>query len=143
MPAGPGIGGFFYFVGIKAAGYSAAALFIKDLYSPDAPKPTVVSVGLTRTAIGIGAGVAYGGLWMLLGDKLQLSDTVSGFLFFGLLIPIRFVEWGALVKIYFDPNLSLRKQLWKVLIGGTIWSYCLDGIGVLAAFVLPGGMWVC
>jgi len=143
MPAGPGIGGFFYFVGIKAAGYTAAVPFIKPLYNSETSKPSVLSVGLTRTAIGIGVGIAYGGLWMLIGDKFQPSEVVSGILFFGLLIPIRFLEWGVLVKIFFDRGLSLRSQLWKVLIGGTLWSFALDGIGVLAAFVLPGGMWIC
>ena len=142
MPAGPGIAGFFYFVGVKAAGYTAAVPFIEPLYNSDTSKPSVLSVGLTRTVIGVGVGIAYGGLWMLL-DKFQFSDVVNGILFFGLLVPIRFLEWGALVKIFFDRSLSLRSTLWKVLIGGTVWSFCLDGVGLFAAFVLPGGMWVC
>lgn len=30
-----------------------------------------------------------------------------------------------------------------VYIISTIWSYVLDAIGIGAAFVLPGGIWVC
>jgi hypothetical protein len=135
---------FVYFVGVKALGYTAAAPVIKRLYDPEkASAPSVLRVGLTRTAIGVGFGVAYGGAWFFLADKLHLYGSGGTALFFALLLPIRFVEWGILVKLFFDPALADRGRLWKVLIGGSIWSYCLDAIGVGASLVLPGGIWVC
>ena len=143
MPAGPAVGGFLYFAGVKVAGYTIAVPFIKRVYDSNASKPSTLSVGLTRTAIGVGVGITYGGLWALLREKLHIPDALNAGIFMAVLVPIRFVEWKALVKIFFDRTLSKQRELWKVQLGGTIWSYCLDGIGILAAFVLPGGMWIC
>ena len=59
------------------------------------------------------------------------------------LLPIRVAEWLAEIWIFYDRPLVLRKVDAKAVTGGTIWSYLLDAIGIGAAFVLPGGIWVC
>jgi hypothetical protein len=138
MPFGPSLLGFTYFVGIKAGGYCAAAGVLNRLYA-DTPGPAqqpALAVGLTRTAIGITAGVTYGALWIA-------ANIHSASLYLAGLLPIRLAEWLALIWIFYDRPLVLRTQDAKAIAGGTVWSYVLDAIGIGAAFVLPGGMWVC
>jgi len=70
MPAGPAPMAFGYFVAIKAAGYTAASLVLKNGYGVrKSPKPNVWTVGLTRTGIGIVAGLLYGALWIFVLSK--------------------------------------------------------------------------
>jgi hypothetical protein len=58
-------------------------------------------------------------------------------------LPVRMAEWALLVYLFFDRSLmDRRKALW-VCAGGTVWSYCLDVIGIAAALVVPGGAWIC
>jgi hypothetical protein len=32
---------------------------------------------------------------------------------------------------------------WKLITFGLLVSFALDAVGIIAAFVFPGGMWVC
>ncbi len=141
MPMGPAPLGFAYFVGIKFIGYSGAAVLLKKVYVASSHNP--MKVGAIRTAIGIGAGLAYGMIWMLYSQShTQRSDTVL-YLYFAGLFPVRIVEWLFLIHLYFDHRLTNKDKAVGAAIGGTIWSYCLDAIGVGAALVIPGGIWVC
>jgi hypothetical protein len=142
MPAGPSALGFAYFVGVKFAGYTAAAYALRRAY-PES-KSGLVKVGVVRTAIGIAAGVAYGGLWFLVTRHYQGSESgILMYSYFAGLFPIRICEWLLLLHLYFDSRLRIRDKAVKAAVGGTIWSYCLDAIGVGAALVIPGGIWVC
>ena len=141
MPMGPAPLGFAYFVGIEFIGYSCAAVLLKKVYVASSYNP--MKVGAIRTAIGIGAGLAYGMIWMLYSQShTQRSDTVL-YLYFAGLFPVRIVEWLFLIHLYFDHRLTNKDKAVGAAIGGTIWSYCLDAIGVGAALVIPGGIWVC
>jgi hypothetical protein len=141
MPAGPAPLGLAYFVGIKAAGYTAASVILKHGYGlRDSAKPTVWSVGLTRTAIGIAAGLLYGAFWIY--GLRNVTDT-HGIRYLSGLLPIRLAEWSLLIWIFFDRGLHDGARLWKYVIFGTTCSYVLDAMGVGAALVLPGGIWVC
>ena len=63
MAGGPAPMGFLYFTAIKAAGYTAASAVLKIGYGlRGAPMPSIWTVGLTRTGIGLAAGALYGGL---------------------------------------------------------------------------------
>jgi hypothetical protein len=145
MPAGPSPMGFLYFAAVKAAGYTAASVVLKNGYGlRGAPKPPVWAVGLTRTGIGLAAGALYGGLWILALNKFNaFTGEGSEALSYALLLPIRLAEWILLIWIFLDRGLHQRARMWKYAAFGTICSYILDAIGVGAAFVLPGGFWVC
>ena len=138
MPAGPSPLGFAYFVGVKCVGYIAAAYVIRKFYPDTESGP--VKIGLARTAIGVGVGLAYGGLWILLAHNLAGQNDL-GYLI-GLL-PVRLGEWLLLLHLFFDRGLKERPKALKAALGGSIWSFCLDAIGIAAAFVIPGGFWVC
>ena len=135
MPMGPAPLGFAYFVGVKFAGYTAAAWGLRKLY-PDY-KGGIVKVGAARTGIGMAAGLAYGALWLFLGTKESTP------LYLIALIPIRIAEWLLLLHLFFDERLKDRGRAIKGSVAGTAWSYCLDAIGIGAALVIPGGIWVC
>jgi len=142
MPAGPGVLGFAYFSAVKAAGYTGFALALKGGYGlRESPKPDVWAVGLARTGIGIVAGLSYGALWWFLLGKI-LGDSAD-ILFYVFLLPVRFAEWSLLIWLFFDRGLHDRNRQWKWVGWGILCSYLLDAVGVFAAFVLPGGAWVC
>ena len=140
MPMGPAPLGFAYFVGTKFAGYAVAAFAIRKLYPQFSGG--IGKVGATRTAIGLGAGLIYGGIWWA-GASLFHSADPSMILYFIGLLPVRIAEWMLLVHIFFDRGLVDPQKAFKISLAGSFWSYCLDAIGVGAAFVIPGGVWVC
>jgi hypothetical protein len=143
MPAGPAPLGFAYFAGVKAAGYTAASAILKNGYGfRGSPTPRLWSVGLTRTGIGIGAGLLYGAIWIFGISRFIPNDTY-GIRYLAFLLPIRLAEWCLLIWIFFDRGLHDRLRMWKYAALGTVCSYVLDVIGVGAALVLPGGIWVC
>jgi hypothetical protein len=145
MAGAPTPAGFAYFAGVKAVGYTAASIVLKRGYQALAPvKSSVFTVGLTRTGIGLAAGLLYGGLWIFAGNQLRLQESEKLFVYYYLfLLPVRLVEWTFLIWLFFDRVLQDRGRLWKYVAFGTICSYVLDAIGVGAALVLPGGFWVC
>ena len=145
MPGGPTTMGFLYFTAVKAAGYTAASVVLKIGYGlRGAPKPRIWAVGLTRTGIGLAAGALYGGLWILALNKFHtFTGEGTEALFYLFLLPIRLAEWILLIWVFLDRGLHQRARMWKYAAFGTICSYALDAIGVGAAFVLPGGIWVC
>ena len=143
MPAGPSVMGFVYFAAVKAAGYTAASVVLKNGYGlRESPRPNVCGVGLARTGIGIGAGAIYGGLWYFVLSKF-VGEQSTAILYYLFLLPLRLAEWSFLIWLFFDRGLHDRTRLWKFAAFGTIASYVLDAVGVGAAFVLPGGMWIC
>ena len=142
MPMGPGPLGFVYFVGVKLAGYTAAGSLLKRVYGTG--NPGLLKVGVTRTVIGLVAGLAYGGVWILAMLKSQPSNSyLPEFFYFAGLFPIRIAEWLFLIYLYFDRRFADKPKALKAAIGGTIWSNCLDAVGIGATFVIPGGLWVC
>jgi hypothetical protein len=74
---------------------------------------------------------------------LRTKLNVSPAVWFLALCPIRVLEWGVLLRIFFEPRLLRSARSWKYTVYGLLWSYALDAIGVAAAFVVPGGVWVC
>ena len=142
MPAGPGPIGFAAFAGVKFLGYSVAASVLTSVFQSSR---NAWLVGLARTGIGLLAGTLFGGTWILLsmrfGNRWPAWLAVS--VFFGLLIPIRLVEWSLLIHLFFDRGLVRRARDLKFAALGSLWSFALDGVGVMSAFVIPGGFWVC
>jgi hypothetical protein len=142
MPGGPGPIGFVAFAGVKFVGYSAAALILRRAYKTPA---NPLKVGLARTGIGLVAGTVFGGASILISTHLQNDwpGWVTASIFFGFLIPIRLAEWSLLIHFFFDRGLIQRDKLVDFAALGSLWSFVLDAIGVVAAFVVPGGFWIC
>ncbi len=63
--------------------------------------------------------------------------------YFALLLPLRVVEWGFTIWLFFDRGFHDKRKLiiWTVL--GILCSYLLDAIGFFSAFAAPGGFWIC
>ena len=134
--------GFVYFAGVKYAGYAAAALVLRENYKSSA---NPWRVGLARTGIGLVAGTIFGGLWLLMSSFFENKwpDWLAAAVFFGLLIPVRLAEWSLLIHFYFDEGLVQRAKDLKFAAFGSLWSFALDAVGIFAAFVVPGGFWIC
>jgi len=143
MPAGPGPVGFVAFAGAKLAGYTLAALALKKAFK--SPDINILKVGLVRTGIGLVAGALFGGTSILLVMHIQRQSTgdLATSLFFALLIPVRIAEWCLLIHLFFDKGLVDRSKDTKYAALGVIWSFVLDAVGIFAAFVVPGGFWIC
>ena len=142
MPAGPGLIGFAAFTGVKLLGYSVAVSVLTNVFQ--SPRNAWL-VGLARTGIGLVAGTLFGGAWFLLAMRFdnKWADWVAASVFFGLLIPIRLAEWSLLIHFFFDRGLLQRARDLKLAAVGSAWSFVLDAIGIVSAFVVPGGFWVC
>lgn len=135
MALGPELPGLLYFAGVKFAGYTAMAYWLRSRY----PRPTASpwKAGLVRTAIGLAVGVGI----MALAGKLDL-DAPSG-AFYALLFPVRIAEWLLLLRLFYErPDWRWgRATGWAVL--GYFWSCLLDVPAVASVFLLPGGAWIC
>jgi hypothetical protein len=140
MPMGPGPIGFIAFVGIKFIGYTAAAKVLQRSYA--APQVSILKVGSARTAIGIAAGLAYGCIWMFGPRNVFGAGPLMLWYFLGL-VPVRMGEWSLILRAFFDKKDPDWKRLLTFAGLGSLWSYALDAIGMGAALVIPGGIWVC
>jgi hypothetical protein len=145
MPGGPTPFGFAYFAGVKFAGYTCAAWALNRTYRSN--ENSIWKVGGARTALGLAAGAAYGGLFFLMVNRLHLlnDSDYTGVLYLGGLIPIRLLEWSLLIWYFYQrgsPNRVLLLLLRNSTLG-IIWSFVLDAIGIYAVFVTPGGAWIC
>ena len=81
------------------------------------------------------------GFWKI--PYFALGHTLDTPLFFLVLIPVRIAEWALLLRwVYRDFHFGPRQNAFIVAVG-IVTSFALDGLGVLAAFILPGGVWIC
>ena len=145
MPAGPAPLGFAYFAGVKFIGYTGAVWALARSYQ--AKETSILKVGAARTALGLVAGAAYGGLFFLLardGSFIERnSGPIAGILYFGGLIPVRLAEWSFIIWYFFrrgkpNPGPWIGKS-WL----GVAWSFVLDTVGIFTAIAVPGGVWIC
>jgi len=134
MPFGPSLLGLTYFAGIKLVGYSAAGAYVNRHERVVQPRPIVF--GLARTAIGLGAGIAYAL------TVSQLAITRGELTFYLGLLPIRVLEWLAVLWLFYRAT-SERRHWPRYVLAGIGWSFFLDLPAILAAFTLPGGVWIC
>lgn len=153
MPAGGAPLGFVYFALTKFAGYTAFcrwgiqpqmeyALASGESETP-ARVPAAWKAGAARALIGVGIGAVVGLAFWRIPFLARNENDFSDYLFFSFLIPVRVFEWWLLLHwIYKTAPLSSKTRAVLIVVGILV-SFALDAIGVAAAFVIPGGMWVC
>jgi hypothetical protein len=135
LPFGPSALGVAYFTTIKLVGYSVAGRYINRTDAVSRPAP--LTFGVTRTALGIAAGISYG--FAL--SKIGIANTE--FAFYGGLLPVRTLEWLAVLWLFYRGVPRVTAKRWRYVGAGIGWSYVLDIPAVIAAFTIPGGFWVC
>ena len=135
MPFGPEPLGLAYFAGVKFAGYSAAAYYLKAKFPESSASPWLV--GAVRTAIGLAAG--FGAVYAA--GHLGIGKSELGW--YALLVPIRICEWLILLALFFRRPTWNWPHAFRLALLGTVWSYVLDLPAALAVFVIPGGAWIC
>jgi hypothetical protein len=169
MPAGLGLG-YAYFLATKFVGYTAFCHWVLNPqilrsatgndHKPDsaAPSsiffvrsaesalqtdiPTAWKAGVIRTLIGLGAGAIVGiGFWSI--PYLSNRGDSATWIFFVLLVPVRVGEWALLFKWVYRTRPFADPGNLKLITFGLLTSFALDAIGVIAAFVFLGGMWIC
>ena len=59
------------------------------------------------------------------------------------LAPIRILEWGVLLRIFFEPAILRSPRACRYAALATVWSYVLDAIAIMFAVATPGGRWIC
>jgi hypothetical protein len=147
MPAGPSAFGFVYFAAAKFAGYTAFCRYViglecRDRETPTPPIPSAWKAGAVRTGIGLVVGTVVGlSFWRI--PYFAQHDPWDTPIFFAILIPIRIAEWWLLLHWIYRVFDFSPIQKAKLILLGIVTSFALDGLGILVAFVLPGGMWVC
>lgn len=134
MPFGPSLVGATAFVAVKLIGYSFVGNKLNKWYRVKVPHPFVF--GIARTCLGAAVGI--GVLYMLQGIAGQ-GDK----LFFLLLIPIRFFEWFLIIYLFYEKKKFAIRRISENSAVGIFFSFALDIPAILAAFVIPGGMWIC
>jgi hypothetical protein len=144
MPGSPTPFGFAYFAGVKFAGYTCAAWALNRSF--DSKENSVWKVGAARTALGLTVGAAYGGLTILLTETVGFfgnhgDGATLGFL--AGLVPVRLAEWSLIIWYFYQRGKPNRFLLLRDSSLGIVWSFILDAIGIYAAFVVPGGIWIC
>lgn len=135
MPGGPTEIGIVYFSAVKLVGYSAAGLYLNRVEHTTRPHP--LAFGVVRTVVGIAAGISYA--FLLSGFAISNQEIT----FYAGLIPIRIIEWLVLLWLFYRGAENIETKRWKYVVLGVLWSYALDLPAVFAAFVLPGGFWIC
>jgi hypothetical protein len=144
MPAGPSTFGFAYFIAVKYAGYTAYCRWaIQPRLQPsEHPVRSAWVAGAIRTAIGVVIGITVGLQFWRIPYFASNHDNLAEALFYGSLVPLRIGEWWLLIRLAYNGLLS-RNQRFALIGGGILTSFALDFIGVVSAFALPGGMWIC
>ena len=140
MPAGisnPGLG-YATFCVIKFAGYTAAAHFLSVTYNRD--DLASWKVGAVRTLIGMVAGAAYLGVWLVIDHRV--FSPCGNWVYLAGLLPVRIAEWWLLIWLFYDRKLREPAKDWRMVGLGTIWSYVLDAPAI-AGFIATAGFWIC
>lgn len=135
MPAGWTEIGALAFAGVKFAGYTAAGYQLRRSFDTDSPNPFLF--GAARTALGLVVGVSFATL------ILKVGIGSSDFPFYMALLPVRLGEWALIIWLFFRSSRESGVKLTLYSLLGSLWSYLLDVPAIVAAFVVPGGMWIC
>jgi len=127
--------GLLYFAGIKLAGYTAMAYWLRSRYPRPSASPWIV--GSVRTLIGIVAGIGV----VFAAERIGFDAPSWGF--YAVMLPVRIAEWLLLLKLFYERG----DWRWGRALGwagiGYLASCLLDLPAVASALLLPGGVWIC
>jgi hypothetical protein len=144
MPAGGTELGYVYFAATKLLGYSGYCRWVINpkITTVAGKAPSFWKAGAWRTVIGVCVGIIVGfSFWKI--PWFTSRDNLSETLFFVFLLPVRIGEWLLLLRTTYVSYPLPGGTQGTIIAGGIVASFVLDAIGILAAFALPGGMWVC
>lgn len=126
------------FPAIKAAGYTAFAVYLNSLY-PHRPR-NIFLVGLFRMLLGL----TFGTILATLSFPFVFVFGIGLLIYLGGLIPIRILEWWITIKTLYKNEEG--KISWSdakpAITHGVVWSFILD-IPALIGLVYAGGFWIC
>lgn len=159
MPAGGTAVGFAYFAVAKFLGYTAfcrwvieprvaqRAIVPSTLFPSEelvsAKLPSAFEAGAARTVVGLVAGAPASLVFFFGIPGINKDSSLLTVIFFALLVPIRIGEWWFLLWwMYREFPLAFAAR-GRIITFGILVSFALDAIGIFAAFVLPGGIWIC
>ena len=127
---------------VQTASQTDSSLSTPEYVGKQQEMPLAIKAGIIRTVIGLVVGTLVGfGFWAI--PYFSTHGSVGTVLFFSLLVPVRVGEWWLLFRCLYkmrplNDTLGLSLITWGILV-----SFALDVLGVVAAFVMPGGVWVC
>lgn len=129
MPMLPGPLAVITYAAVKVLGYAAFARGLNTVSGKSVP---LFKFGISKTAIGLAAGLAY--LFLVIPNVGIDTRTSSDVLLYA--IPVRLLAWSIALWIFYDLQ-SRPIILAAAVLAGTAWSYALDGIMALL-YRLPG-----
>lgn len=128
--------GYVAFCAVKMAGYSMAAHQFNNLYQKKETSPFLI--GGVRTLIGMAVGAIYFFSW----TTLHAGSVSHPRAYYGGLVLLRFVEWWAIIWLFYDRQFQQQYKGWRMATAGSLWSFFLD-IPALLGFIITGGVSVC
>ncbi len=125
--------GLLAFPAIKAAGYTAFAIYLNRVF-PNNPR-NIFAVGFSRMLLGLGFGTLLA--------FLSFPFGIGVLIYIAGLIPIRILEWWILIKGFYSFDRPLeRSELVKPVTLGVLTSFLLD-IPALTGLVYAADFWIC
>lgn len=129
--------GLIAFPAIKAAGYTAFAIYLNRNF-PERQR-NVFAVGLSRMLLGLG----FGTLLAFLSFPFVLVFGIGVLIYVGGLIPVRILEWWIIIKGFYSLDRPLTWSEMSRPIGlGVVTSFLLD-IPALIGLVYAADFWIC
>ena len=129
--------GLIAFPAIKAAGYTAFAIYLNRKF-PNNPR-NIFAVGLSRMLLGLGFGI----LLAFLSFPFVFVFGIGVLIYIIGLIPVRILEWWITIKSFYslDQPLSWSEMSAPITLG-VVTSFLLD-IPALIGLVYAANFWIC
>lgn len=129
--------GLIAFPAIKAAGYTAFAIYLNNRF-PDKAK-NVFIVGISRMLLGL----AFGTLLAFLSFPFVFVFGIGLLIYLVGLIPVRVLEWWIIIRGFYSFDRPLKwPDLKEPIFLGVITSFLLD-IPALTGLVYAADFWIC
>lgn len=129
--------GLIAFPAIKAAGYTAFAIYLNRKF-PSKPR-NIFAVGLSRMLLGL----VFGTLLAFLSFPFVFNFGIGILIYTTGLIPVRILEWWIIIKAFYGLGKPLAWSEVSVPIAlGVVTSFLLD-VPALVGLVYAANFWIC
>lgn len=129
--------GLIAFPAIKAAGYTAFAIYLNRKF-PSKPR-NIFAVGLSRMLLGL----VFGTLLAFLSFPFVFNFGIGILIYATGLIPVRILEWWIIIKAFYGLGKPLAWSEVSVPIAlGVVTSLLLD-VPALVGLVYAANFWIC